>query len=169
MKWRLVYEDLHGNCRIVVPNDRYRQAKETEEQAIARLYAQSMQGVIEFLACRQEDLPKDETFREAWRKGDCKEPIKIDFPKSVEIHRGRLKEAATLKIARLKDELVTAVQKSDLPLQVAIKRTCEILENIHNMNMTHCKTVDDVKYCIPQELQGVWHWYPPIRVTFDFR
>ncbi len=163
MKWRLVYEDVHGYCRIVVPNCQYRQPQETEENALGRLYLQAMPGVIEFIACSAEQIPKDLTFRDAWKKGDTHEPIKIDFPKAVEIHRERIKVAAAKKIVQLEADLEIALKGNSLPLQVALRRTCEILVNIHEvMNMTHCKTIDDVKFCIPKELHDVWFFYPPI-------
>ncbi len=166
MKWRLVYEDLHGYCRVVVPNDKYRQPKETEEDALARLYLQSIAGVIEFIACDASKIPTDLAFRDAWKKGDLLEPIKIDFTKAVEIHRERIKEAAAKKIHQLEEDLIEAKKGSNLPLQVAIKRTCEILVNLHEvMNMTHCKSIADVKFCIPKELHDVWHFYEPIRST----
>ncbi len=162
MEWRLIYEDWNGYCRIVVPNDKYRQAKESEEEAVARLYYQGICGTVLFLACKEEKLPRDTTFRDAWKQGDVNEPIKIDFSKAMEIHRGRIKEAAKKKIEQLSQDLEVAIQKSNLPLQIAIRKTCEILLTIHEMNMTHCKTLHDIKYCIPRELHDVWHFYPPL-------
>lgn len=148
---------------MVVPNDKYRQPKETEENALGRLYTQAIPGVIEFLACKEEHIPNDLTFRDAWKKGDTHEPIKIDFAKALEIHRGRLKEAATQKIFDLSIELEVALKGNSLPLQVSLRRTCSILTTIHEMNMTHCKCIADIKYTIPKELHDVWHFYPPLR------
>lgn len=163
MEWRLVYEDLRGYCRIVVPNDKYRQPKETEENALGRLFLQAIPGVIEFLACKEDKIPQDLTFRDAWKKGDIHEPIKIDFTKAVEIHRERLKEAASQKIFDLSVDLEIALKGNNLPLQVSLRRTSQILTTIHEMNMTHCKTITDVKYCIPRELHDVWNFYVPTR------
>ncbi len=162
MEWRLIYEDWNGYCRIVVPNDKYRQPKESEEEAIARLYYQGICGTVLFIACKEKDLPRDLTFRDAWKQGDIHEPIKVDFSKALEIHRQRIKEAAKKKIAQLSQDLEVAIKNKNLPLQVAIRKTCEILETIHEMNMTHCKTLAHIKYCIPKELHDVWTFYDPV-------
>lgn len=163
MEWRLIYEDLRGFVRIVVPNDKYRQPKESEENALGRLYAQAIPGVIEFLACKADKIPTDFTFRDAWKKGDTLEPIKIDFTKALEIHRERIKAAANQKIFDLSIDLEVALKGNNLPLQVALRRTCAILTTIHEMNMTHCKSIEDIKFCIPRELHDVWPYYVPTR------
>lgn len=37
MKWRMVYEDEKGNCRVIVPAEDYQRQGETEEEALERL------------------------------------------------------------------------------------------------------------------------------------
>ncbi len=162
MDKRLIYEDENGYCRIVIPSPSFKQAYENDEKAIGRLYTLAIPGVIEFLACDPERLPQDLCFREAWKKGTPKEPIKIDFEKAETIHRGRLHNAAENKIAQLNGQLEIALENDNLPEQVAIRGTKKILRSIHEMNLTHCKTVEDLKYAIPRELHDVWHWYDPV-------
>lgn len=163
MKKRLIYEDQNGYCRIVVPNPEFQQPKESDVEAIARLYALAIPSIVEFIACDEEMLPKDLTFRDAWRKGSVGEPIKIDFAKAEKIHRNRLLIAAENKIVELSDKLELALENDNLPEQVAIRATKKILRSIHLMNLTHCKTIEDLKYSIPRELHDIWHFYNPLR------
>lgn len=161
MKHVLIYEDENGYCRIVVPDHRFRQDWETEQNAIARLHEVAIPRVVEFLACSSDDVPKDQTFRDAWKKGTTEEPIKVDFQKALQIHRKRLSKASQSKIEELKHQYDLSIEKDDLPLSVAIRRTIAILRTLHEMNLTHCKTAEDIKYSIPQELHDVWTWYLP--------
>jgi hypothetical protein len=71
--------------------------------------------------------------------------IKIDFEKAIHLHRERLRQTAQQKIKQLSIDMEGALRARNLPLQVAIRKTSFILETIHEMNLTHCKTLDDVK------------------------
>jgi hypothetical protein len=159
----LLYEDDDGNLRILMPSLEYQQPRETEEEALSRLAAGLLPSVAEFLVCRPENIPTDLTFRKAWKKGDPHEPVKIDLDLCLEIHRERLSLASARKIALLNHELELALERDDLPTQVAIRKTKQILRNIHEMNLTHCKTPEDVKHCIPRELREVWDFYNPAK------
>lgn len=159
MKHVLIYEDQDGQCRIVIPNHKFRQDWEDETNAIARLHEIAIPGVVEFIACDPELIPQDLSFREAWKKGTIQEPIQVIFEKALDIHRKRLSEASQSKIEQLTTQLAIAQEKDDLPQSVAIRRTIHILRTIHEMNLTHCKTIEDIKYSIPQELFDVWFWY----------
>ena len=163
MKKRLIYEDQNGYCRIVTPNPDFQQPKESSEASIARLYALAIPSVVEFIACDEESIPQDLTFRDAWRKGTVGEPIKIDFGKAEEIHRARIRVAAEKKIEQLNGQLEKALENDNLPEQVAIRGTKKILRSIHAMNLTHCKSIEDLKYAIPRELHDVWEFYPPLK------
>lgn len=160
---RLIYEDTNGYCRIVSPLESFRQAWEPEDEALSRLHQYTMPEVVEFLACEEHAIPTDHTFRDAWKKGDKDEPIKIDLDKALSIHRERIKKACDAKIAKLNAEREIAVEDQNLPQQVAIDRTKKILRTLYEMNLTHCKTPEDVKYAIPKELHDVWTLYPPKR------
>lgn len=161
MKHVLIYEDANGYCRIVTPNARFQQPNESDQQAILRLFESSIPGVVEFIACDRELLPKDLTFRDAWTKGTAEEPIQISFDKAMAIHRKRLLEASQAKISQLTDQMSIALEKDDLPQSVAIRRTIHILRSLHEANLSHCKTVEDIKRSIPPELFDVWPWYHP--------
>ncbi len=163
MDLRLIYEDTDGYCRIIVPDPHFQQPKESDEMAVGRLYALAISGVTCFLACKSVDIPADLTFRDAWRQGTALEPIKVDFEKALAIHRGRIEEACEKKIEQLNRELEIALENDNLPAQVAIRRTKKILRSLHELNLTHCKTVDDIKWSIPKELHDVWPYYHPIR------
>lgn len=159
MNRRIIFEDENGRCNIVYPDDGFMSPWEKEEQAISRLFEISVPDVHEFIVCRDEQIPKDLTFRQAWKKGDVNEPIKIDLKKAIQIHRERLFIAAHRKIDKLYEEFDQAVLNKDNPLQVAIRRTIVILQKIHEMNLTHCKNPDDVKISVPKELKEVWSFY----------
>ena len=160
MNYRIIYEDETGYCRIIFPHERFKQNWETEQSALARLYQAALPGICEFIACDPDKIPQDTTFRDAWEKGNAKEPIRINFEKAIQIHRQRLEEAANLKIEQLNKELELAIEKDNLPQQVAINRTKNILRTIHEMNLTHCKNVEDIKQSVPAELRDVWKAYP---------
>jgi len=162
MQYRLVYEGPDGICKIVVPDEKFQQIRENTDQAILRLRNAAIPDVVEFLAVKPDLIPEDLTFREAWKKGDIHEPIKIDFQKAVAIHRQRLKEAALRKIEQLEQEYPAAVKRDNKAEQVAIRRTQEALKKFHEANLTHCKTIHDLKYAIPRELRDVWSLYDPI-------
>lgn len=168
MNFRLIYEDENGYCKIIVPSASFQQPKESDEAAIGRLYAIAIPGVVEFFVCVDERLPQDLTFRDAWRKGTVSEPIKIDFQKALEMHRSRLKEACEKKIKQLNEQLERALENDNLPEQVAIRGTKKILRSIHEMNLTHCKTIEDIKYSIPRELHDIWSYYDPIPPKNNF-
>lgn len=156
MDYRIIYDDADGRCRIVTPDDKFQQVTETSESALARLYEVALPGVVEFLVCTPDKIPQDKTFRDAWKKGDKNEPIKVDFDKAISIHRERLQAACERKIAQLNQELEIALENDNLPQQVAIRRTKKILRTLQNANLTHCKTVEDIKNSIPNELKDVW-------------
>lgn len=159
MKHRLVYEDKNGYCRVIVPTGDFKLSGETEEAAIGRVYALSIPDVVEFIACAPEFIPSDLFFRDAWRKGTVSEPIRIDLEAATIIHRDRLKQAAERKINQLAIHLEMAIENQNTPQQVAITKTRKILRNIHEMNLTHCKTAQDLKNAVPKELHDVWEFY----------
>lgn len=151
-----IYEDSQGYCRIVVAQNSFKMEQESEANAIARFAGEAIPAVTEFLCVNQDLIPKDKTFRDAWKRGDVHEPIKIDFCKALEIHRKRLEEACKKKIAQLDLDLDLAIKSQNLPLQVAITSTKKILRVLHTMNLTHCKTIEDIKKSVPKELLDVW-------------
>lgn len=163
MQYRLVYEDHDGDCRIVVPDPKFQHIRENTDDAILRLRNAAIPDVVEFLAVKPDLIPEDLTFRESWQKGTKNEPIKIRWDKALLIHRERLKEASKRKIEALDKDHEKALERSDLPAQVGIRRTQKILETLHETwNLTHCKTVEDIKHSIPRELHDVWPYYDPI-------
>lgn len=159
----LIYEDETGRCRIVCPSSHFQREWENEEVTICRLAESAIPDVTDFICCRRSHLPEDRTFRSAWRKGTTNEPIKIDLEACKDIHREHLRQAAERKIGDLDTELEQALKASNLPQAVATRRTMTALNSIHGMNLTHCKTPEDVKYSIPKELHDVWSLYPPVR------
>lgn len=160
MNRRFVYEDTYGNCRIVIPDPRYQQAWEKEEAAVARLADTVLADVTDFLVVRPERIPTDLTFREAWKKGDINEPVKIDLELAISIHRKRIQKAAEKKIEQMLLQLESAIKRQNTPEAVAIRATMKILQTVHQMNLTHCKKADDVKWSVPRELRDVWDFYP---------
>jgi iron uptake system EfeUOB component EfeO/EfeM len=162
MKKCLIYEDINGNCRIIKASTNFQQSWESEENAIARLHEAAIPEVTEFMACELEKLPNDLTFRSAWKKGDLNEPIKIDMIVAISLHRDRLKHTCEVKISQLNMAYEVAVEDDNLPLQVSIKKTKQILRTLHECDLTHCKTIEDLKYAIPKELHDVWVFYPPV-------
>lgn len=156
---RLLFEDSEGYCHIVVPNANFRQPKESDALAVSRLFEISIPNVSHFIACDKDKIPTDFSFRDAWKLGDLNEPIKIDFEKAIQIHRERLKKTAQRKISQLWVQMEEALKSRNLPLQVAIRKTSFILETIHEMNLTHCQTLDDLKNTVPKELHDVWEFY----------
>jgi hypothetical protein len=159
MKKRLIYDDPSGVACIIVPNECFQQPKETEAEAVARLFYLVLPEVTEFLVCCEDKIPKDLTFRQAWKKGDVHEPIKIDFEKAILIHRERIREAARAKVDHLNLELKSAFEDRHIPRQVSISATIKILGKIHEMNLSHCKTIEDIKNSVPKELRDVWTYY----------
>ena len=75
---------------------------------------------------------------------------------SIEIHRNHIKDAAERKIAQLNKELEIAVEDENTLEQTAIKKTKKLLRTSHKMDLSHCKTIDDIKNSIPNELKDVW-------------
>jgi hypothetical protein len=161
MDYRLIYEDKDGECRIISPDSKFRQVGESYESSFGRIYDKAMPDIIEFIACKEDKIPKDLTFRDAWKKGDKDEPIKINFQKCMVIHRKRLKEACERKMQMLQKELDALDHKKNVPLSLSLQRTILALSNLHEMNLTHCKTPHDIKYAIPKELWDVWPYYQP--------
>ena len=162
MKWRVVYEDEKGNCRVIVPAEDYQRQGETEEEALERLLKAALpipvNGIVALIV-PSEKIPTDFTFRDAWRFGDLEEPVKFDLEVCKRIHRERLKKAIEKKLAQLSDELERAIEDDHLPRQVAAKRTKKIMRTMHEMDLSHCKTPDDVKKTVPKELHDVWSFY----------
>ena len=156
MKHFLVYEDEQSRLRILDLQQHFDGKADTGEEELIQAYRRFLPECGAFIACNKEQIPTDYTFRDAWYKGDLHEPVKVDFQKALAVHRRRLKDAAERKIAQLEAEYEVAVKSQNRPQQVASQRTIEILRSIHDMNMTHCKTINDIKYCVPRELKDVW-------------
>lgn len=159
MHRRILYKDKERNLRVIVPSEKFQQPRESEEEALARLVAGYLPDVAEFIVCRPEDIPTDLTWREAWKFGNINSPIEIDLETCIQIHRTRLKTAASRYIDHLNNDLEMAIKKDDLPSQVAIRRTQYLLSSIHLMNLTHCKTPSDLKFAVPRELHEFWAFY----------
>lgn len=157
-----VYEDKEGYCHILFPKENYKDTP--TDLDITGFYNSHLSGVSEFFVTEMSKIPQDKTFRDAWKKGDINEPIKIDFHKAIQIHRTRLQEACKRKIAQLDSELERALEDDNLPLQVACRKTKKILRTLHEMDLTHCKTLEDIKNSIPKELHDVWNFYPPGKI-----
>jgi predicted AAA+ superfamily ATPase len=158
-----VYEDKNGQCKIIRPEGNLWDLVTNEEKAIQHLRNVAIPDCVEFFAVKPNLILQDTTFRDAWKKGDIHEPIKIDFEKALSLHRERIQEAANKKIAQLSKELEIALENENTPQAVAIRRTVKVLRTFHELNLTHCKTPDDIKYSIPKELHDVWHFYKPTR------
>lgn len=156
--YALVYE-RDGYCCILNPSPKYQQPGEWDLDAIGRLHANYLPNVVEFFAVKKELLPKDPVFRDAWEKGNVERPIRINLDKCILIHRDRLKQAAMVKIEQLNIELEEAEAKGNTPLCVSIKRTKPILRKMHEMNLSHIKTVEELKFAVPNELKDVWTFY----------
>ena len=159
----LLYEDTNKYLRIIYPNPKFQQPSETEHQALERLTGSFLPEVTKLIVCRPNKVPSEPFFRDAWRLGDESEPIKFDFALCLEIHRKRIQEAADKKIEQLSKELEIALENENTPQAVAIRRTNKILRTFGNIDLTHCKTIEDIKYSIPRELHDVWSLYPPTR------
>lgn len=160
----LLYEDNTGYLRIIVPNEKYQQPQESEAEALSRVAAGHLPDVTTLIVCRPNAVPSDRCFRDAWYLGDQNEPIKIDFSKAIFIHRNRLKQACDRKIDQLTKMMALAFERSNLPEAVAIGRTTQILRYLHEMDLSHCKGPQDIKYSIPRELFDVWDFYDPNRI-----
>jgi hypothetical protein len=163
MQYCLVYEDINGYCKIVYPQGNFWDTATDIEKAIQHLHSMAIPHCVEFIACDPRVIPQDVTFRDAWKKGDKDEPIRFDFQKALAIHRKRIQEAANKKIEALQKELEIALEDDNLPKAVAIRRTNKILRTFEDINLTHCKTIEDIKYSIPLELHDVWKLYNPKR------
>ena len=161
MEFCLVYEDSEGKCRVITPFEKFQQIRETDESAIYRCAEMSIPGEVEFIKCSPDKIPKDKSFRQAWVRGDINQPVKIDLEKAIGIQRNYLVDACEKKIAQLNLDLEKAIEDDHLPRQVAIRATKKILRNLHEMNLSHCKTVDDIKESVPRELRDVWSYYNP--------
>jgi len=163
MQYCLIYEDKAGDCKIIYPEGDLWKVLTDEEKAIQHLRNLAIPDCVEFFAVKPDLVLKDETFRSAWKKGTIEEPIKVDFDKALEIHRHRIQEASEKKITQLSKELEIALENENTPQAVAIRRTIKFLRTFHNLNLTHCKTVEDIKYAIPKELHDVWSFYAPTK------
>lgn len=158
----LIYEDESGYCRLIVPSKQFKQDWESIQNAMARLHNIAIPSVTEFYAVDIDQIPKDETFREAWVKGTIEEPIKFNLDKAKEIHKKRIQEACLKKIEQLNLDLEKALEDENTPAAVAARRTKKIFRTYHDeINLTHCKTIQDVKYAIPKELYDSWPYYNP--------
>lgn len=163
MQYCLIYEDTFGYCRIIMPKGEFWKDVQDKEKAIQYLHSISIPDCVDFIGCLPNAIPQDLTFRDAWKKGDCHEPIKVDFCKALQIHSQRIQEVADRKIEQLNKELEIALENENTPLAVAIRRTKKILRTFGNINLSHCKTIDDIKYTIPKELHDIWTLYNPVR------
>lgn len=162
----LLFEDPDfGFLVIIEPQKGFQQEWEWEGNALLRLHEIVIPEICQCLIVSKDRLPQDLTFRDAWKIGDAWEPVKIDFIQAEKTHRNRLCLAGFKKIYQLTQELEKAIKEQNLPLQVSLNRTIEIVSNIHNMNLTHCKTAEDLKYAIPRELHDVWDLYDPAPST----
>lgn len=161
MDFCLVYEDPTGKCRVITPCEKFQQLNETDTSAIYRASEMAIPGEVEFIKCSPDKIPSCKAFRLAWVKGDIKEPVKIDLEKALWIQRNYLLDACERKIAQLNLELERALEDDHLPRQVAIRATKKILRNLHEMNLSHCKTIEDIKQSVPRELHDVWSYYNP--------
>lgn len=160
MDYCLLYQKEDGSLAILNPSPKYQQPGELDLDAIGRLHAQYLPDILAFIAIKRNKLPADPCFRDAWELGDQNEPIKINLGKCLKVHRQRLQAAADSKIAGLAKELKAAYDKANTPAQVAIQRTIAALSGIGEMNLSHCKTAEELKIAIPKELYDVWNFYP---------
>lgn len=163
MQYCLVYEDKNGYCKIIQSQGKLWDVCSDEEKAIQRLHSLAIPDCAEFLAIKPDLIPADLIFRDAWEKGDVSEPIKINFVKALAIHRKRIQEVADKKIEQLSREIEIALEEENTPLVVALRRTNKILRTFGEIDLTHCKNVEDIKYSIPKELHDFWDYYNPTR------
>lgn len=162
----LLFEDPEFKFLVIIePKPGFQQEWEWEDNALLRLHEIVIPEICQFLVVSKDKLPKDLTFRASWRLGDIHEPVKIDMISAERTHRERLIIAGLDKLQQLMKEWGKANEEQNLPLKVALKRTMEIVQTIHEMNLTHCKTIEDLKYAIPRELHDVWKFYDPAPST----
>lgn len=161
MKCLLFEDPKTGMLSIIEPMSRFQQDWESEAHMILRLSQIAIPDICQFISVEIGKIPTDLTFRVAWKLGDVNKPIKIDLNTAEKIHRENLATAAFKKALDLTKECIEAKKKQNLPLQVALQKTIRILGTVHNMDLTHCKTAEDLKYAIPKELHDVWTLYDP--------
>jgi hypothetical protein len=103
-------------------------------------------------------------FREAIIGNSEADKVDISFEKALDVHRNRLKESCANKINQLNEQLEIALENDNFTEATAIRHTKKILRSLNEtMNLTHCKTIEDIKYSIPIELHDVWNYYDPVK------
>jgi hypothetical protein len=97
----------------------------------------------------EEKIPKDRTFRDAW-----KHDLSVDMPKAVEIHKTKLRDLRAPKLVMLDVEFMRAVESGDAKKQKDIADKKQALRDVtDDPRIAAAKTPDELKSVMPDALK----------------
>lgn len=162
-KYVFVKNNTDGTCSVTVPtpamfNPKSRDRLDLQERGIEfksdeEIYdwiqAKDAPGSSKIL---KSELPEDRVFRNAWNHDVTSNKVKIDFNKAVDLHKNKLRELRTPKLAALDVEMMRAIEDGDQTKISSIKSKKQALRDITNIP-SDIKTVEALKTYIPKEVE----------------
>lgn len=144
----IVYTGPDGSLKVVHPTPQFMSEWDDENHALDHLlYFDVPKDASNVHVMLVIDLPKDHTFRDAWKLDGNR--VSIDMPKSREIHRGRLREARASKLAALDVEYQRADETGDANRKRDVAARKQALRDV-----TADPRIEAAK--TPEELKAVW-------------
>lgn len=89
-----------------------------------------------------------------------KKKVNLSLDEAKDRHRQRIKLASEIAQEDVNSKLEDAQENAKEAEIKALLSTRKILKTLHRMDLTHCKSIDDVNKTIPKELEYVWGFNP---------
>lgn len=146
MKYLIKHKDGSVAIMILSSND-YKVSDE-----ISKWDPIYQEKVLSYCALKEESLPKDDYFRDAWiHEGD---EINIDLEKAKEIHRLELRRLRKSKLQRLDIKFMRASETSDEERKKEVIALKQYLRDItQHPDLLNAKTSEDIKNFMPDILK----------------
>jgi hypothetical protein len=169
---RIVFKNADGSCGVIIPAPRYVQESlarlcatytqagiavpdNLEDLVISAIALQAVPEGREYRITTVDNLPSDDTFREAWTDDNDTDTVDVDMPRARAVLLSRIRAARGVKFAQLgfPVRLHTSVEEAIVP-----QETRDILQALRDipqrLDLFAVETPEALKEIWPVELGG---------------
>lgn len=147
---KIIYTRFDGGLSVVHPARNTYPKIETlsDDEILQRAMDRLPPDAIDVQIVEEDSIPKDRTFREAWKSG--KNRVEICMDKSREIHKNTLREFRKPLLHLLDVKFIKAIESKDDDLLNEVIRQKQILRDVtKHPSLAQANTPDELKQVWP--------------------
>ncbi len=124
------------------------------QSCIAKWSKEARDAVVKVTPIRESDVPKDRSFRRAWRRCD-KQGVRVCPEKSKEVMRDKIRWAREQRFAVLDVDYIRALEEGDDVKMAAVRAKKQALRDAPaDPKIDECESCEGLKKTWPKDLLG---------------